>query len=200
MFQRKIVGEIGVVSTSDLSKVFTRTLGGYCSDINGKNQAVFLQENGNLSRLDGFNISGNYERGIDLGGGSQLLLKGWVKVIKVAGHYPLLLQSCAFGFPHHLGSFGLKEYKDYYSQETIIERNMVGYIIDQERLICYEAEEIHFDGEDPKRFDYLGYKPMVLFNGKEEVAYVDSKRRCFLPNSKAQSKIHSMVDCWFGNN
>ncbi|MDD3002529.1 MAG: hypothetical protein PHS06_01510 [Candidatus Shapirobacteria bacterium] len=195
----KKVEEVGVVSTSDFGRVLTRTLGCYCSDINGKNQAVFFQENGKLSRFDKFNISGNYEKGIDLGGGSQLLLKGWVKVIKVAGHYPLLLQSDAFGFPHHLGSFGLKEYKDYYGQETIIERNMAGYIIDQERLICYEAEEIHFGGEDPKQFDCLGQKPMVLFNGKEEVGYIDSKRRCHLPSPKSKSKIHPMVDCWFGN-
>lgn len=199
MFE-KFTGEIGVVNSNDLGKVLTRTLNSFCSDISGKNQAVFFQENGRLSKLDKFNLSGSYERGIDLGGGSQLLLKGWAKVLRVSGHYPLLLQSGAFGFPHHMGNFGLKEYKDYYSQETIIGRSMAGYIIDQEKLICYEVEEIHFEGKDPEQFDRLGHKPMVLFNGKEEVWYMDQKRRCHLPNPKSKSKIHPMVNCWFQNN
>lgn len=198
MFE-KFTGEIGVASSNDLGKVLARMLNGYGSGINGRNHGVVFQENGRLLELSNFNLSSAYEKGIDLGG-SQLLIKGWAKIIKVAGQYPLLLQSDSFGFPHHLGSFGLEGYKDYYSQETIIERNMAGYIIDQEKRICYEVEKILFDGDDPKKFDCFGHKPMVLFDGKEEVGYIDPKRNCHLPSPKSKSKIHPMVNCWFQSN
>lgn len=198
MFE-KITGEIGVASSNDLGKVMRRLLNGYSSEISGRNHSVVFQENGKLLELSNFNLSRMYERGIDLGG-SQLLIKGWLKIIRIAEHYPLLVQSGSFGFYHNIGIFGLDKYQDYYSQEKIIESNMIGYIIDQEKLVFYEVVEDRFEGDDPKCFDYFGTKPMILFNGKEEVGYIDGKRTCHLPSPKSKSKIHPMVNCWFQNN
>ena len=190
---------IGEIDLNDFSK---RKKMHNCSAIGDDNHKAIYQEKGELFELKGFLFPYTYEKGMVFDDGSRLLIKGWLKIIRVGDFYQLFPLSDSFGFCHSLGNFGLSKYQSACDQEKLANRKCVfkSYLVDDERNIAYEVEESVFDG-DAKSFDLFNRtKQIVLFNGEKEVGFVDKNGKFYPHCSLANIKVDPITKWWLSNN
>lgn len=167
-------------------------LGGYT--------VVYQTPKGILIELDGFVMSDDMKKGVNFKDGSRLLIKGWMKVIRVGGCFQLFPLNGHFGFCYGPNEFSSSFYHKLCDHEKLAtnKETRISYLIDEDNLIIYEVAEYIFD-ENPETFDlFNGKKRMVLFKDGSEYGFIQNG--VFgLHDPRGSTVLHPMADWWIHN-
>ena len=188
-------GKIGKVDFDSLHQ--KKSLYGYRMTGEEHHKVVY-QENETLLGVENFRLSYECKSGMGFNDGSRLLIKGWLKIIRVGDYYQLVPRTRSFSFNHNLGTLGLSNYQTVCDSKILATREQVlkSYLIDNERKIIYEVEESVFGG-DPKSFDlFKRTKQIALFKKDEEIGFIDYNGKFHSHSPMANTKIDSIAKWW----
>lgn len=165
-----------------------------CSD---GHEVVYQDSKGNLFHLNNFLYTERVSNGKSFSDGSRLLIKNWMKIIRIGDCYQLFPMNGSFGFCHGPNAQTSALYDKICNKEKLESKkeDHVSYLVDDSKNIIYEVHELIFDN-DPMTFDLFdGAKQIVIFKGRNEFGFVH--RGQFHPHdARAKTTIHPIAAWW----
>lgn len=196
MFERIndfFVKKVDINELKDLKNYFSR----FRANCKNGYTVVVRLKNGEYIELDNFNLCESSESDLVMKDETQILIKGWISVIKFKDNYYHLfpLNSGNFGFYH-----GIKDPNNllYLSSKIMMRSSVKKYFV-VEGSMFYEVEEVSFDSEDPFTFNLIDDKPTMVFQKDTECGIL-SENKFYSTIGGARTKIHPIAEWILKNN